>query len=103
MTNELLSAAVVTGLVLYATGASTGMLRGFLAGCVMIAIGFLLLPLLKVSLHLMFAGFSAMILLERFGFTLPACGGRTLGDADFAGKALVIYFYPKDATPGCTV
>lgn len=64
---------LVTGFVLYATGASTGMLRGFLAGCVMIAAGFLLLPLLKVSLHLMFAGFSAMILLERFGLTLPAC------------------------------
>ena len=35
-------------------------------------------------------------------FTLPRDGGGTLGPKDFAGRALVIYFYPKDDTPGCT-
>lgn len=35
-------------------------------------------------------------------FSLPAADGRTLGPADFAGKWLVLYFYPKDNTPGCT-
>ncbi|MEM6356035.1 MAG: peroxiredoxin [Pseudomonadota bacterium] len=35
-------------------------------------------------------------------FTLPADGGRTLSLADFAGKPLVLYFYPKDDTSGCT-
>jgi peroxiredoxin Q/BCP len=35
-------------------------------------------------------------------FALPAEGGRTLGLKDFAGKKLVIYFYPKDDTSGCT-
>ncbi|MEM8762124.1 MAG: thioredoxin-dependent thiol peroxidase [Pseudomonadota bacterium] len=35
-------------------------------------------------------------------FSLPADGGRTLSLADFAGKTLVLYFYPKDDTSGCT-
>jgi peroxiredoxin Q/BCP len=35
-------------------------------------------------------------------FSLPATGGKTLKLADFKGKNLVIYFYPKDSTPGCT-
>ena len=28
--------------------------------------------------------------------------GRTVKASDFAGKPLIIYFYPKDNTPGCT-
>ena len=28
--------------------------------------------------------------------------GRELRLSDFAGRKLVLYFYPKDATPGCT-
>lgn len=35
-------------------------------------------------------------------FSLDADGGQTLALSDFAGKKLVIYFYPKDDTPGCT-
>ena len=35
-------------------------------------------------------------------FTLPADGGRTVSLSDFSGKAVVLYFYPKDDTPGCT-
>ncbi len=35
-------------------------------------------------------------------FSLPRDGGGTLGPKDFAGRKLVIYFYPKDDTPGCT-
>lgn len=35
-------------------------------------------------------------------FELPATGGKTLGLADFKGRKLVLYFYPKDDTPGCT-
>jgi len=33
---------------------------------------------------------------------LPATGDQTLALGDFAGKRIVLYFYPKDATPGCT-
>jgi len=36
------------------------------------------------------------------GFELPATGEQTLKLSDFKGKKLVIYFYPKDSTPGCT-
>lgn len=36
------------------------------------------------------------------GFTLPASGGGFVSLNDFTGKNLVIYFYPKDDTPGCT-
>ena len=36
------------------------------------------------------------------GFTLPADGGREVSLSDFAGKPVVLYFYPKDDTPGCT-
>ncbi|MEL6478130.1 MAG: thioredoxin-dependent thiol peroxidase [Pseudomonadota bacterium] len=35
-------------------------------------------------------------------FSLPANGGATLSLGDFAGKTLVLYFYPKDDTSGCT-
>lgn len=35
-------------------------------------------------------------------FSLPSTGGRTFKPADVAGKKLVIYFYPRDNTPGCT-
>lgn len=35
-------------------------------------------------------------------FSLPANGGRTVNLTDFAKRKLVIYFYPKDNTPGCT-
>ena len=35
-------------------------------------------------------------------FKLPATGDQELGPADFKGRKLVLYFYPKDDTPGCT-
>ena len=36
-------------------------------------------------------------------FSLPATGDRNLSLDDFKGTNLVIYFYPKDSTPGCTL
>ncbi len=33
---------------------------------------------------------------------LPMTGGKHFQNHDYKGKKLVIYFYPKDATPGCT-
>lgn len=35
-------------------------------------------------------------------FSAAATGDKTLSLADFAGKMLVLYFYPRDNTPGCT-
>jgi len=35
-------------------------------------------------------------------FELPRDGGGTLSLRDFAGKTLVLFFYPKDNTSGCT-
>jgi len=35
-------------------------------------------------------------------FTLPATSGQQFSLAAQAGKVAVIYFYPKDSTPGCT-
>jgi peroxiredoxin Q/BCP len=35
-------------------------------------------------------------------FSAPATGDKTLSLSDFAGRTLVLYFYPRDNTPGCT-
>jgi peroxiredoxin Q/BCP len=36
-------------------------------------------------------------------FSAPDQSGRIVSLSDFAGKTVVLYFYPKDDTPGCTV
>ena len=36
------------------------------------------------------------------GFTLPATGASTVSLSDYAGKAVVLVFYPGDDTPVCT-
>jgi thioredoxin-dependent peroxiredoxin len=36
------------------------------------------------------------------GFTLEDATGRKVKLSDFKGKDVVVYFYPKDDTPGCT-
>src|SRR5258707_15086372 len=36
-------------------------------------------------------------------FRLARDGGGTVSLADFKGKKLVLYFYPKADTPGCTI
>ena len=35
-------------------------------------------------------------------FHLPATGGREFSFSETRGKTLILYFYPKDSTPGCT-
>lgn len=35
-------------------------------------------------------------------FTLPRDGGEHVSLADYAGQTMVLYFYPRDDTPGCT-
>ncbi len=36
-------------------------------------------------------------------FTLQSQEGKTVGLKDFRGQWVVLYFYPKDMTPGCTI
>lgn len=35
-------------------------------------------------------------------FTLPNQDGENVSLSDYAGKRVIVYFYPKDNTPGCT-
>jgi len=35
-------------------------------------------------------------------FTLPATGAQDIALSDYRGKNVVVYFYPKDSTSGCT-
>ncbi len=35
-------------------------------------------------------------------FTLPNAQGEPISLEDYRGKKVVLYFYPKDSTPGCT-
>jgi len=35
-------------------------------------------------------------------FSLPTDGGGQVSNADYAGKQLVVFFYPRDDTSGCT-
>jgi peroxiredoxin Q/BCP len=36
-------------------------------------------------------------------FSLPSTSGEDLSAKDLKGQTLVLYFYPRDATPGCTL
>ena len=36
-------------------------------------------------------------------FSLPDANGKVHALADYKGRWLVLYFYPKDETPGCTI
>jgi len=36
-------------------------------------------------------------------FSLPATGEQTISLSALKGRRLVLYFYPKDSTPGCTI
>ena len=41
--------------------------------------------------------------MKAIDFTLPANNGKNISLSDFLGKKVVLYFYPKDNTPGCSL
>jgi peroxiredoxin Q/BCP len=43
-----------------------------------------------------------MLMKQAPTFTLPDQTGTDVSLSDYAGKWLIVYFYPKDDTPGCT-
>ena len=40
--------------------------------------------------------------MNKFDFTLPNAQGDLISLSDYRGKKVILYFYPKDSTPGCT-
>ena len=40
--------------------------------------------------------------MKAYNFTLSADNGETVSLSDYLGKKVILYFYPKDNTPGCT-
>ena len=64
-----------------------------------------LAPLLLMTAFLSTFGFSARAVQAGDAapaFEAPATGGKTVKLADYKDKWLVLYFYPKADTPGCT-
>ena len=41
--------------------------------------------------------------MKAYNFTLPSTNKKNYSLKDSIGKYLVLYFYPKDDTPGCTI
>jgi peroxiredoxin Q/BCP len=50
-----------------------------------------------------YPGESLTVGMEAPDFTLPGPEGRPVRLSEFRGKMVVLYFYPKDDTPGCTM
>lgn len=40
--------------------------------------------------------------MNKLDFTLPSAQGDLISLSDYRGKKVILYFYPKDSTPGCT-
>jgi peroxiredoxin Q/BCP len=50
-----------------------------------------------------FPGDSLTVGMQAPEFSLPSTLGRRVTLAEFRGKRVILYFYPKDDTPGCTM
>lgn len=40
---------------------------------------------------------------DKINFSLKNQSGTTINSSDFLGKYIILYFYPKDNTPGCSI
>ncbi len=58
---------------------------------------------LGIAAKLAFAGTPPQVGTQAPEFTLPTQEGHTASLKDFRGKWVVLYFYPKDMTTGCTI
>jgi thioredoxin-dependent peroxiredoxin len=56
-----------------------------------------------IGLRAVFAGSAPAAGTIAADFTLPSQDSTSLSLHDFRGKWVVLYFYPKDGTPGCTI
>ena len=57
----------------------------------------------RMRLTAIFTGMSELTVGAKApAFSLPDQSGKKISLADFKGKTVVLYFYPKDDTPGCT-
>ncbi len=72
------------------------MLRIAIVVLLLILVGIILIPRLLSRGKMPRAGSTAP------DFTLPSQDGSSVSLKDFRGKWVVLYFYPKDQTPGCT-
>ena len=59
-------------------------------------------PHITITGFILTADTHSLINLTVPDFSAPMTSGKTFRLADYRGKNLVIYFYPKDNTPGCT-
>ena len=51
----------------------------------------------------LFSGPAPSVGTEAPEFTLPSQDGASIGLKDYRGKWVVLYFYPRDMTPGCSI
>ncbi len=66
-------------------------------------IGMLCVVCVGLAFSLAHAGEMPQVGQKAPGVTLPSQDGSEVSLKDFRGKWVVLYFYPKDNTPGCTI
>jgi len=73
------------------------------AGIVLVALVVAVLGTVLFVRHSMAADVLPQVGQQAPTFTLPSQDGTQISLSSFKGKWVVLYFYPKDGTPGCTI